>query len=1047
MNYIQKILTLAFLLLTLVSWAQNNEKSGIKITGVVYHAVSKSPVEAASVQCGTYASTFTQADGTFNIEVKTLNDVLTVGTRNRQSKDVHLAGRTHVEIYLSEENYTSFQEKAYTAFDSKKLLYVTQSVASVNSQIDRTAKLSPGSGEAAFDGKVAGLDVRARNGIKGAGSDMFLRGFSSLYGTNQPLIIVDGMIYDTESYGTSLINGFRANAFAGIDEADIENVTVVRDASAIYGAKASNGVIFIRTSHATKQATEIDFSVNGTMEYAPENVPMMNAGDYRLYLNEMLLSKGLTSDSILQMPFMNLNPNTSGYYTYQNETDWQKKVFSDSYSSHYRLKIKGGDDVALYALSIGFLDQSGTVQNSNNNRFNFRFNSDIKFSPTVTLNSNISFHYVTKNNTGSGIESGYDPVYQARVKAPFLQEFVQNDAGIASPELTNYDFLNISNPVSLTNNMMQKDVNYRLFGSFNFNWAINKDITLSNLIGLSFDKSRQSVFIPRHGIAPIQVDNGIIENQMKARILRHFVINNDFRATYKKKFGFDHKLTAMAGARVNVNTLEEDWAGDFNSANDQMRSLGNGNYLLRQKGGTLGDWANMAMYANADYSWKNRYLATLSFSLDGSSRYGEEAQGIGMLGTRFGAYPSVALAWIVSSESFMANIDAIEFLKVRASYGLTGNDDIGNYTARKFYTEKNFLGYQGIVDGNLWNPALGAERTAKMNLGFDMAFLNDRISLSADVYQNKTTQLFDYISTSIFTGYNGYYGNLGGFTTSGLDLSFNARVVNTELVKWDLGFVLGKYTTKVDELSDKSRITKIFGANVLTEEGSPLGVFYGYKTNGVYATTEQALQSNLKNRMSNETLVSFAGGDVIFEDVHTDGIIDQKDMTVIGDPTPDFVGELNTRLVFGSFSIDAALAYSYGGDVFNYMRYSLENMTSTSNQTQAVVNRWRYEGQETNLPKAVYGDPMLNARFSDRWIEDGSYARLKHITITYKLPFHSNFMKYAEVYASGINLLTFTNYKGLDPEFSPNGFALSQGIDVGMIPQNKAVLVGIRLGL
>lgn len=1047
MNYIQKILTLALLLLTLVGWAQNNEKSGIKITGVVYHSVSKSPVEAASVQCGTYSSTFTHADGTFNIEVQTLNDVLTVGTRNRQSKDVHLAGRTHVEIYLSGENYTSFQEKAYTAFDSKKLLYVTQSVASVNSQIERTAKLSPGSGESAFDGKVAGLDVRARNGIKGAGSDLFLRGFSSLYATNQPLVIVDGMIYDTESYGTSLINGFRANAFAGIDEADIENVTVVRDASAIYGAKASNGVIFIRTSHATKQATEIDFSVNGTMEYAPENVPMMNAGDYRLYLNEMLLSKGLTSDSILQMPFMNLDPNVSGYYTYQNETDWQKKVFSDSYSSHYRLKIKGGDDVALYALSIGFLDQSGTVQNSNNNRFNFRFNSDINFSPKVTLNSNISFHYVTKNNTGSGFESGYDPVYQSRVKAPFLQEFVQNDAGVASPELTNYDFLNISNPVSLTSNMMQKDVNYRLFGSFNFNWAINKDFTLSNLIGMSFDKSRQSVFIPRHGVAPIQVDNGIIENQMKARVLRHFVINNDFRATYKKKFGFDHKLTAMAGARMNVNTLEEDWAGDFNSANDQMRSLGNGNYLLRQKGGTLGDWANLAIYANADYSLKNRYLATLGFSLDGSSRYGEEAQGVGMLGTHFGAYPSVALAWIVSSESFMANIDAVEFLKVRASYGLTGNDDIGNYTSRKFYTEKNFLGYQGIVDGNLWNPALGAERTAKMNLGLDMAFLNDRISLSADVYQNKTTQLFDYISTSIFTGYNGYYGNLGGFTTSGLDLSFNTRVVNTELVKWDLGFVLGKYTTIVDELSDKSRITEIFGAHVLTEEGSPLGVFYGYKTKGVYATTEQALQSNLKNRMSNETLVSFAGGDVIYEDVNPDGIIDQKDMTVIGDPTPDFVGELNTRLVLGPVSIDAALAYSYGGDVFNYMRYSLENMTSTSNQTQAVVNRWRYEGQETNLPKAVWGDPMQNARFSDRWIEDGSYARLKHVTITYKLPFRSNFMKYAEVYASGINLLTFTNYKGLDPEFSLNGFALSQGIDVGMIPQNKAVLVGIRLGL
>jgi TonB-linked SusC/RagA family outer membrane protein len=1047
MNYIQKILTLALILLALVGWSQNNEKSGIKITGVVYNAVSKSPVEAASVQCGNFSSTFTQADGTFNIDVQTLHDVLTVTSRNTQVKDVFLAGRSHVEIFLVAEGMASFQEKAYSAYESKKQLYVTQSVASVNGILDRSAKLSPGSGEAAFDGKVAGLDVRARNGIKGVGSDMFLRGFSSLYGTNQPLVIVDGMIYDTESYGTSMISGYRSNAFAGIDEADIENVTVVRDASAIYGAKASNGVIFIRTSHATKQATEIDFSVNGSLEFAPESVPMMDAQDYRLYLNEMMLTKGFTSDSILQMPFMNLDPSVSGYYTYNNETDWQKKVFSDSYSSHYRLKIKGGDDVALYALSIGFLDQGGTVNGSDNNRFNFRFNSDIKFSPKVTLNSNISFHYLTKNITGSGIESVYDPVYLARVKAPFLQEYVQNDAGVASPELMSYDFLNISNPISLTNNMMQKDLNYRLFGSFNFNWAVAKDLTLSNLIGMSFDKSRQSIFVPRQGVAPIEVDNGIIENQMKARVLRHFVINNDFRATYKKQFGFDHKLHAMAGVRMNVNALEEDWSGDYNSANDQLRSLGNGNYLLRQKGGTLGDWANMAIYANADYSLKNRYLFTVNVALDGSSRYGEQAAGIGLLGTRFGVYPGVAMAWVVSSESFMANVDAVEFLKIRASYGLTGNDDIGNYTAQKYYTEKNFLGYQGIVDGNLWNPALGAERTSKMNLGLDMAFAKDRISLSADVYQNKTTNLFDYISTSIFSGYNGYYGNLGGFTTSGFDVSFNSRIVNKQLVKWDLGFVLGKYTTKVDELSGESRTTQIYGASVLTEVGSPVGVFYGYKTNGVFATTDQALESNLKNRMSNEELVSFSGGDVIFEDVTPDGIIDSKDRTVIGDPTPDFVGELNTRFAVGPVSIDAALAFSYGGDVYNYMRYSLENMNSTNNQTETVINRWKYEGQETNVPRAAYGDPMQNARFSDRWIEDGSYARLKHVTITYKLPFRSNFMKFAEVYASGINLLTFTNYKGLDSEFSLNGFALSQGIDVGMVPQSRAVLFGIRLGL
>jgi TonB-linked SusC/RagA family outer membrane protein len=1047
MKYIHKIvLFIGLIALGTGVAAQNNKADRLMVSGQVLNATNNKPIEVASVSCGNFSSTFTSEEGKFDLEVKSLSDVLVIAARGFHTKHVYVAGKQSITVYLVEEGTMSYQETAHFGFYSKKQIYTTQSVGSVSSLLSDKARLSSGSSENVFEGRIAGLDARARNGIKGAGSDLFLRGYSSIYGTNQPLIIVDGMIYETQSFGSSSILGYRTNPLAGIDENDIENVTIVRDATSIYGAKASNGVIYIRTSHATKQATEIDLIVSGSYEMAPEPLPLMGSEDYRTYLGEMILSAGVDPSVIMNHPFMVHNQAAEGYYAFHNNTDWQKKVFANNYSSNYSLKIKGGDDIALYALSVGYLGQNGIVQGSNNSRFNFRFNSDIKFSPKVTLNSNISFNYTQKDIVSTGIDRQYDAIWQARYKAPFLNAFVQNAEGVESPDLSDYDFLGLSNPTALIENVKQEDANYRLFGSFNFNWVLAKNLTLSNLVGLSFDKDRQSIFVPDAGVAPITVNNGIIQNQMLARVNRHFVINNDFRIRYNRSFGINHNLDAIAGARLNTNQLEEDWAADFNSANDQIRSLSNGNYLLRQKGGMLGDWTNLALYLNADYAFKQKYLITLSAALDGSSRYGIEADGIEMMGTRFGIYPGVAAAWIASAEPFMANISAIEFLKLRASYGLTGNDDIGNYTAKKYYVEKNLLGFQGTMMGNLWNPALGAEKTAKMNFGADLSLWNERINTSFDVFSNKTTNLFDFVQANTFTGFSGYYANIGGFTTSGFDLSVNSLIINKP-VKWEIGFVISKFKTAVDELFDEKRISKVYNSNILTEVGKPIGVFYGYKTLGVFESDQKAMETGLKNRMANESLVDFRGGDVIFDDFEKDNIIDSKDMQVIGDPTPDFTGEVFTRISYKRISLNASLGFSYGGEVFNQMRYSLERMYSTNNQTEAVLNRWRYSGQVTNMPRAEYGDPMNNSRFSDRWIEDGSYARLKNVTISYKLPIKESILKNAEVYASGINLFTFTNYLGMDPEFSLNSFSLAQGIDAGMVPQNRMVMLGIKIGL
>jgi TonB-dependent SusC/RagA subfamily outer membrane receptor len=395
---------------------------------------------------------------------------------------------------------------------------------------------------------------------------LFIRGVSSLNITNQPLIIVDGMIFDNNSYGTSLIPGYRKNPLGGIDINDIESVTVVKDAASIYGAKAANGVVLIRTTHADKQATTIDLNLSGGYELQPTTIPLLDAENYKTYLNEMLLTNpDLSPANINSFPYNNNDPSVPGYYTYHNSTDWQKEVFANSFTSNYGLGIKGGDDVALYALNVGYMKQGGIVEGSDNSRFNMRFNSDIKISKVVSLNSNIGFNYIQKNITGTGLESVNDPLQQARIKAPFLMPYDRNNLGVVSPDLADYDIFGVSNPVALVQNMKQEDLSWRLFGSFNFNVKANKNLTFSNLIGVVLDKERQSIFIPDEGVPPIETINGVITNQMKERVVRNTVVNDDLRAVYNNQFGAFHHLNGVAGARMNVNQLEEDMAADCRS--------------------------------------------------------------------------------------------------------------------------------------------------------------------------------------------------------------------------------------------------------------------------------------------------------------------------------------------------------------------------------------------------------------------------------------------------------------------------------------------------
>jgi hypothetical protein len=388
-----------------------------------------------------------------------------------------------------------------------------------------------------------------------------------------------------------------------------------------------------------------------------------------------------------------------------------------------------------------------------------------------------------------------------------------------------------------------------------------------------------------------------------------------------------------------------------------------------------------------------------------------------------------------------------DLLKLRASYGLSGNDDIGNYTAKQTYVSQNLLGMQGLVRAGIANDQLQWEEVRKLNIGVDAAFLNERLQLSFDIYRNKTDKLITYEAAPTASGFDYVVTNSGGLMTNGFELALNARLINKQNFNWDAGFNFAKYASSVTKLPGNPVITTFGGATYVTQVNRGPNNFYGHRANGVYASDAIAASEGLSIRKADGTLVAFKGGDVRFADFNGDKVIDDNDRTDIGNPNPKFFGSFFNKFTYKRFSLNTVFTFSYGNKVFNYTRAQLEGMNNAYNQTEAVLNRWKANGQVTNIPKASWGDPMGNSRFSSRWIEDGSYLRLRAVTFSYDVPIKSNFFKYATVYATGNNLITITKYKGYDPEFSATESIFGKGVDNTLEPQFRSVQLGFRVGL
>lgn len=1040
------LLMSAWMLQPVNTVAQANVNTTIK--GIIRDAHTKKPVNAARISVTSdKVSTTTNESGYFKLKVSSQTAIVSVSAYEYNTREYATQGKDSLIIDLYPSSFSNYYGDIDGINGTSDNLFQVGSAVGTNN-INKPEALSPDELlQSAF-----GSNLRAvtRSGVSGMGASVFIRGINSLNANAQPLYVVDGVIFNNLYDVSSIHNGFYSNPLANIEATDIESITVLKDATSVYGSKAANGVILIKTKRGKEVATKINLNIVTGFSTKPNTMPVMNADDYKVYVTDMVGTAGLSNNEIAQLPYLNDDQSRSTYKMYHNNSNWSDEIYQTGVTKNYSINVNGGDDKALYYFALGYSANDGVVRTTDMERYNMRLNGDISLSNAIKLGLNIGFSRIDRNLIDDGVNEYSSPTWLSLLKSPFLSANTYTSLGDKTSEYAFTDIFGYGNPAAILdysiNTLKQSSFNITLKPTFN----LSKELTLTEQFDYSLNKTNEDYYRPYLYTAPIYIQGiGNSYNARMSQVMRNNSIFSDTRLNYSKQLDAHNNISAFIGTRFMYEYYESDYAEGHNSLSNSSINLMGGFKNLRTDG-INNAHKSLSHYASADYSYDNRYLLNAAVSVDGSSRFGTETEsGFSLFGHSWGVFPSVNGAWIVSSEKFMSSLPLINLLKVRAGYGITGNDDIDDYQTLAYFAAIRLKGVSnGLIISNMANPGIEWETTGRANMGIDLSLFNERVSVSVDAYSAITNNLLVQKDFQDVAGLAKYWTNNGRLSNKGYEISMNAKVLNLRNFQWELGASVGHYKNEIISLPDQAAIiTSIPGGEVYTGVGTAASVFYGYKTLGVYATTADATADGLKMVNSTGTYSSFGAGDVIFEDKVKDGIIDEKDKQIIGDPNPEYYGTINNKFTYKNLTFSALFTYSYGNDIYNYQRSLLESAKDYSNQTTALLSRWTSEGQNTLQPKAVYGDPMGNARFSDRWIEDGSYLRLKTLSVAYNIPLKSNFIEGVNIWISANNLLTLTNYLGTDPEFSAGNSVYYQGVDTGVVPQSKTYYVGLKINL
>jgi TonB-linked SusC/RagA family outer membrane protein len=1045
----------------------------INVKGIVVDDATKAPVAGVRLKVlndDRYAA-MTDADGKFTIKVPTFATTLYVQAPKYMSQQVAIiAGDESQEVRISmlSDAFSPMYEDGTTI--TAKNGFVSHGKG-ISIDEEMTEKL--------------GGDIRMNmhSGNLDQGAAMFIRGINSINANAQPLVILDGVELDMQRDRASLHLGDIFNMLTTISPEDIDKVTVLKNATALYGARGANGVILIETKRGHSMATRIDANIGVGWTFKPSNPTMMNAAQYRNYAVELLgtipeVQKRIgSSTNPLQFNFLNDAPNGYYYNTYHNDTDWSNYVLRTALTHNYSINVQGGDDIGMYNLSVAYIQTMKNTKENSFDRINVRFNTDIKLLWNLTTKFDMSFSRSNTNLLDDGIPADLNagvitsPVFLSLIKSPLLNPYQYNkninnftsllaDADDLYSTLKDGNYSQ-ANPLALLANGSGERKNRNENTFFNVTitptYEINKDWKITSHFSYYLNRNSQAYYRPNIGLPSFAIENlGTVYSKTASIFSKEQNVLSNTHIDWNKKFGA-HTIAAMGGFRYTYFSFDgSDLTTQYNSKleDDKNPKLTTGNNVYDTVTGADDVWKNMQWYVNADYNYMNRYFVTASLLAESNSRFGSNADGgMKMFGVKWAIFPSIQAGWVLTNEKWFPKNGIVNYLRLNAGFDISGNDGINNYAARTSFNTVRYINHQiGMQLTNVGNEEIKWETTSKFNVGLQANLLNNRLGINASYFFHNTK---DLLTVKTFEnpigGINNYWTNDGEVRNTGFEVGVSGKPVSLKDWHLEIGATLGHYKNEVKKLANGDYTSSIYGDNnILTSVGNPVGVFYGYKTKGVFATTADAKAANLYIVDETGAKQYFQAGDVYFVDMNNDNKIDEADKTIIGDPNPDLYGNIFLNLNWKRFTLGVNFNYSLGNDVYNYQRAILNSGSTLYNQQVAEIGHWRYEGQKTDISRLNFNDPMGNNRMSDRWIEDGSYLRMKSVKLTYQVPLPESWQSWLQgitVWAEGRNLFTITKYTGNDPEFSASNNQLYQGIDCGNIAQGRMLTMGVKINL
>mgnify|MGYP004447589023 FL=1 len=1042
-------------------------RAQVTVSGTVLDSAGETLIGVTVMEKGTSLGCTTNIDGQFTLEVKSPKSVLVFSYVGMDTQEIPLNGRTKLQVTMA-ESAIALAETVVVGYGTQKKSDLTGSVASLSeAQMKQTIVTNA---DQMLQGKVAGVQVTQNSGAPGGATSIRIRGASSLNSSNEPLYVIDGV---PMSGAAGSIGGFdwaggtngqtTVNPLAAIAPSDIVSIDVLKDASAcaIYGAAGANGVVIVTTRRGSAGHTNITYDGYVAWQKTAKRLEMMDLRQDAQY-QQSLFNDGIISETMFDKTYSDVSLLGKG-------TDWQDQIFRTAVMHSHQVGVNGGNDKTTFAASAGYMNQEGIIIGSDFNRFNTRLNIDNNFTKWLKVGASLAYtrtnERITRNDGSDGV------IMQAMTMMPVVpvRDFDGNWAG---PSTVNGS--STWNPVALalqTNNTLLRQ---RIMGDFYAEAKFLKYLTFRAEFAFDGSQNQNKSYIPRYEFGVVSND---INQMMQREEHSWFWMQKDY-LTYNQTFADKHNLTAMVGFEASKSSWEGTQLIKKNFTTDIIHVMTEDGEFVSNTG-----WSdaasNTSFFGRVNYGYDNRYLVTATIRADGSSKFGPS--------NKWGVFPSAAAAWRISQEKWMENARWLDNLKLRLGYGQVGNSNIDTY--RYASAMMSMLTPHGTAyfPQNLSNPKLKWESSEQFNIGLDFAAFNNRLEITVDFYKKQTKDLLMQVFTPSQIASNDYqtilnpYANIGKTENMGVDLQITARPVVTKDFTWLSSVTLSHNKNKVVALNDDSQV--LYGAvdwwapfqtATMFKVGQPMGVFYGYQTEGLFANeadilshaTQTGGSTPYANKIDRETGAWV--GDIKFVDQNGDGVINDADQVVIGDPNPTLTYGWTNTFTWREWELNIGITGQVGGDILNWARYKTEGLTSIwDNQDQRVLNRAQIGLRDPNgsrtdisnvylldgsngLPRFSNLDGNGNNRMSDRWIEDGTYLRIQNISLAYNLPqkwAKKAGLTRAKLYFNVQNVYTFTSYTGYDPEIGAyNQSALLQNIDRGRYPSPRMFTLGLNLG-